>query len=71
MGDCSIAITRDCLDPGSTFLLVVSLGADSEGFAAITGKVEAGTDFFAAVDIEILRSVEAASRRTTEAPRRR
>lgn len=52
------------------FGLVVSSGADSEGFAAITGSFEAGNDFFAAVDIEILRSIEAASRRTTEAPRR-
>jgi hypothetical protein len=51
-----------CLEPGSTFLLVVLSGADSEGFAAITGPFE-----FAAVNIEILHSVEAASRRTTEA----
>jgi len=57
--DCSIAITRDCLDPGSTFSLAVSSGADSEGFAE-TESFEAGDDFFAAVDIEILHSVDAA-----------
>jgi hypothetical protein len=70
VGDCSIAMTRDCLEPGSAFLLEVSSGAVSEGFAAITGAFEAADDFFPAFDIEILRSVEAALRRTTEAARR-
>jgi hypothetical protein len=58
VGDCSIAMTRDCLEPGSAFGRVVSSVADSEGFAAITGSFEAGDDFFATVDIEILLPVD-------------
>jgi hypothetical protein len=62
-GDCSMAITRDCFKPASASCVCCG------GFAVATvdGAVE-GDFFFADFDIEILRSVMAASRRTTEAP---
>src|SRR5258705_2663479 len=70
-GDCSIAMTWDCLVPGSAFggfaaplangTRAVAAPADADGPAA---------RFFADFDIDILRSVRGDTRRTTEAPRR-
>ena len=69
--DCSIAMTRDCFEPGSTFLVLGSLAVGRDdlpvGLDAADGAVQS---FFASFDIEILRSVQAASRSTTEAPLR-
>jgi hypothetical protein len=77
-GDCSIAMTRDCFDLGWAFLALESTVACCGGFAAAPAAgVDAAERFFTDVDIEftdvdieILLSVEAASRRTTEAPPR-
>jgi hypothetical protein len=51
-------MTRDCLDPGLALRLVEWSEAGSEGLLAVRGTVEADDDFFAAFDIEILRSVD-------------
>ena len=69
-GDCSIAITRDCFEIGASFF--VSLADGCAVFAGATGGVDgADVRFFASLGIVILRSVQAALRRTTEAPLRR
>jgi hypothetical protein len=69
--DRSIAMTRDCFEFGSTFLILGSL-------VVVRAEFEVGTDAaddaagrcFADFDIEILRRFMTASRRTTEAPSR-
>jgi hypothetical protein len=64
-------MTRDCFEPGSAFLPLGSIVVCCEGFAAPPAPADdAAERFFADFDIEILRSVKAASRRTTEAPPR-
>jgi hypothetical protein len=70
-GDCSMAMTRDCFEPRLAFLLFGSLVVCWDGFAAPSATVDEATErFFTDFDIKILRSVRAASRRTTEAPPR-
>jgi hypothetical protein len=63
-GDCSIAITLDCFEPGLPFSPLTSAVLDSSGFAAATPAAADDTtdrffvDFdFTDFDIEILRSV--------------
>src|SRR5262245_3721499 len=59
-GDCSIAMTRDCFEPGSALCGRGGLAiASGDGFAAVV-SVCAGRDdrFFADFDIEILRLVD-------------
>src|SRR6185503_14534670 len=60
LGDRSIVITRDCFEPGSVFLLGSPV-VWGEGFATDARAVVAVDGFFADFDIEILRSVHAAS----------
>src|SRR4029453_45900 len=56
-GDCSIAMTRDCLVPGSALCGRGGLAiASGDGFAAVV-SVGRGGRFFADFDIEILRFV--------------
>src|SRR5258708_29195495 len=70
-GDCSMAMTRDCFEPGSAFFPLGSIVVCCEGFAAPPAAADdAGERFFTDFDMEILRSVKAASRRITEAPPR-
>src|SRR5207302_8036332 len=60
VGDCSIAMTRDCFEPGSTLGLFTSPVVDWAGLAAGTGVVDDTTGrFFADFDIEILRFIAA------------
>jgi hypothetical protein len=70
VGDRSIAMTRDCFEPASAFLPLGSAAVCCGGLAAVTGAVDdaVGDRFFMGFDMEILRSVIAASRRTTESP---
>jgi hypothetical protein len=64
-------MTRDCFEPGLAFLPLGSIVACCEGFAAPPAAAdEAAERFFTDFDIKILRSVKAASHRTTEAPPR-
>jgi hypothetical protein len=62
-GDCSIAMTRACFEPASAVLLLGSPALCAAGFGVGTGVADDATvsfsvDFdFAALDIEILRSV--------------
>src|SRR6266576_775160 len=58
-GDCSIAMTRDCFEPGSALCGRGGLDiASGEGFAAVvSGCAGRGDRFFADLDIEILRFV--------------
>jgi len=62
-GDCSIAITLDCFEPGVPFSPFTSAVLDSSGFAARPAAADDTThrffaDFdFTDFDIEILRSV--------------
>src|SRR5258708_28780089 len=57
-GDRSIAITRDCFEPGPACLLFGSAVGCCEDFDAGTGAVDdAASRFFADFDIEMLRSV--------------
>src|SRR5215813_5285756 len=68
-GDLSIAITLFCLDPGSLFGRFALRGANWASLAAATGVADGATArFFADFDIEILRLVEAASRRHHRSP---
>ena len=49
-------MTRDCFDPGLTFVLLGSPAVFCEGFAAGSGAADDAADrFFAGFDIEILR----------------
>src|SRR4051794_13145521 len=58
VGDCSIAMTRDCFEPGSAFLPLGSAAVCFVSLAAGTGVVDdVGDCFFADFDIEILHSV--------------
>src|SRR5882672_5002158 len=61
LGDRSIVITRDCFEPGAAFLLFGSPEIRDEGFAVGTSAAGAVDGFFAGFDMEILRSVQAAS----------
>jgi hypothetical protein len=55
-GDCSIAITRDCFEPGLTLLSLASPAIRLDGFADGADDADfAGDRFFADFDIEILR----------------
>jgi hypothetical protein len=70
-GDCSMAMTRDCFEPGLAFLPLGSIVVCCEGFAAPPAAADEATErFFTDFDMEILQSVKAPSRRTTEAPPR-
>src|SRR5258707_15737426 len=69
-GDCSMAMTCDCFEPGSAFLPLGSTVPCCGAFAAPPAAYAAAERFLTDFDIEILRSVKAASRRTTEAPPR-
>jgi hypothetical protein len=61
-GDCSMAMTRDCFEPRLAFLPAELIVVCCEGFAAPPAAVdEAAGRFFKDFDIEILRSVKAAS----------
>src|SRR5260370_5431952 len=61
-GDCSMAMTRDCFEPGSAFLLPLGSTVPCCGaFAAPPAAYGATERFFKDFDIEILRSVAAAS----------
>jgi hypothetical protein len=67
--DCSMAMTRDCFEFGSAFLTFDAAGVGCVEFAGGTSAADdAAGRCFVDFDIEILRSVMAASRRTTEAP---
>ena len=69
-GDCSIAMTWDCLVPGSAFGgFATTLGNGTRAVAAPGDADGAAARFFADFDIDILRSVRGDTRRTTEAPR--
>src|SRR5258707_9016524 len=60
-GDCSMAMTRDCFEPGSAFLLPLGAIVPCCGaFAAPPAAYGATERFFKDFDIEILRSVKAA-----------
>jgi len=64
-------MTRDCFEPRSAFFPLGSTVPCCGAFAAPPAAVdEAAERFFKGFDIKILRSVKAASRRTTEAPPR-
>src|SRR5258708_23565733 len=63
-------MTRDCFEPGSAFLPRGSTVPCGEAFAAPPSVYGAAERFFTDFAIKILRSVKAASRRTTEAPPR-
>jgi hypothetical protein len=53
VGDCSIAMTRDCFEPGAGFLVLRSLGC-CEGFEAGADVADAAESrFFVDCDIEI------------------
>jgi len=67
-----MAMTRDCFEPGPALCGRGGLAiASGDGFAAVAPVCAGrGERFFAVFDIEILRFVMAASRRTTEAPPR-
>src|SRR5262245_27897544 len=68
-GDCSMAMTRDCFEPGWAFWPLGLVAACCDGFAGARAPADdAAERFFADFDIGILRSVNAASRRTTEGP---
>src|SRR5258708_33246382 len=70
-GDCNRAMMRACFEARLAPLPLGSIVVCCEGFAAPPAAVDEGADcFFTDFDIEILRSVRAASRRTTEAPPR-
>src|SRR6516164_2705703 len=57
-GDCSIAMTRDCFELGSTLGLFTLPVVDCSGFAAGSGVIDDTTGrFLVDFDIEILRSV--------------
>jgi hypothetical protein len=56
-----MAMTRDCFEPGSAFLLAEASAVCCEGFAASPAAAdEAAERFFTDFDIEILQSVKAA-----------
>src|SRR6266513_6420528 len=59
VGDCSIAMTRDCFEPGSALCGRGELAvASGDGFAAVVSVCAGrGDRFFADFDIEILRFV--------------
>src|SRR5215208_3419783 len=69
-GDRSIVITRACFEPGSAFLLLVSLVVRGEGFATDARAVVSVDAFFADFDIELLRGSWRRRAATTEAPSR-
>src|SRR6516225_9336255 len=56
-GDCRMAMTRDCFEPGSALCGRGGLAiASGDGFAAVVPLCDGRDDrFFADVDIEILR----------------
>src|SRR5260221_13431961 len=61
-GDCSMAMTRDCFEPGSAFLLSLgSIVPCCGAFTAPPAAYGATERFLADFDIKILRSVKAAS----------
>jgi hypothetical protein len=71
-GDCSIAITRDCFELASAFADLILPTVRREGFADGVDDLDfADNRFLADFVMEILRSVDEGSRRTTEAPPRR
>jgi hypothetical protein len=70
-GDWSIAMTRDCFEPGSGFLRSGSPVVWADGFVTGARIGPALADFFADFVIEILRLVERPRGRTTAAPPRR
>src|SRR6266550_3321857 len=70
-GDCSSAMTWDCLVPGSAFGgFTTPLANGTRAVAAPGDADDAAARFFADFDIDILRSVRGDTRRTTEAPQR-
>jgi hypothetical protein len=69
-GDFSIAITRDCFE-GCAGLALDGLFVSGRMESFATAEAfDAGGRFFADFDIDILRWIETAWRRTTEAPPR-
>src|SRR5260370_5508927 len=59
--DCSMAMMRDCFEPGSAFLPLGSIVPRCGAFAAPPAAYGAAERFLTDFDIEILRSVKAAS----------
>src|SRR6266436_6719139 len=60
-GDCSMAMMRDCFEPGSAFLPLGSIVSCCGAFAAPPAAYGAAERFLTDFDIKILRSVKAAS----------
>jgi len=61
-GDCSMAMTRDCFEPGSAFLLSLgSIVPFCGAVAALPVAYGAAERFLTDFDIKILRSAKAAS----------
>src|SRR5262249_53210433 len=60
-GDCSMAMTRDCFEPGSAFLPLGSMGPCCGALAAPPAADGVAERFRTDFDIKILRSVKAAS----------
>src|SRR5437763_1454740 len=56
-GDCSMAMTRDCFEPGSAFLPLGSTVPGCGAFAAVPAAYGATERFLTDFDIKILRSV--------------
>ena len=59
-GDCSMAMTRDCFEPGSAFLPLGSIVPCCGAFAAPPAAYGATERFLTDFDIKILRSAKAA-----------